>query len=170
VDLVLADEWEHQPHPRPVGVDRHELHRDPLRVILAEDHPVARRHAGAVPLAELAGEPWVTGHPGMGWVEMTSRTCRELGGFEPDVRHRANDSVLALALVARGLAVTLLPDLVAPTAQPGVVARAIAGGSVHRTIYAATRTTDATRPSVRALLAAVRTGISALDATPRHAG
>jgi DNA-binding transcriptional LysR family regulator len=157
LDLVLADEWQHQPHPRPSGVDRHELSRDPLRVILAEGHPAAARHAGAVPLAELAGEGWVTGHPGTGWVEMTNRTCRELGGFEPDVRHRANDSVLALAVVARGLAVTLLPELVAPTAQPGIVARPIAEGSVYRTIYAATRTTDAARPSVRALLAAVRT-------------
>jgi DNA-binding transcriptional LysR family regulator len=156
IDLVLADEWQHQPHSRPAGVDRRELVRDPLRVILAEGHPAARRHEGAIPLAELADEPWVTGHPGMGWVDMTQRTCRELGGFDPDVRHRANDSVLALALVARGLAVTLLPELVTPTSQPGVVARDIAEGEVHRTIYAATRTADAERPSVRALLAAVR--------------
>jgi len=169
VDLVLADEWQHQPHSRPPGVDRHDLVRDPLRVILAEDHPVARRHRGAIPLAELAGEPWVTGHPGMGWVEMTTRTCRDLGGFDPDVRHRANDSVLALALVARGLGVTLLPELVAPTSRPGVVARAIAGGSVDRAVYAATRSTDAARPSVRALLAAVRTAVSALAAPPRRA-
>jgi DNA-binding transcriptional LysR family regulator len=92
----------------------------------------------------------------MGWEEMTSRTCRTLGGFDPDIRHRANDSVLALALVARGLAVTLLPEFVGPGAHRGVVARGIAEGSVHRTIYAATRATDEKRPSVQALLAAVR--------------
>jgi DNA-binding transcriptional LysR family regulator len=157
IDLVLADEWQQQPHARLAGIERHDLHRDPLQVILAEDHPAVSRRVEAIPLADLADEPWVTGHPGMGWVGMTHRICRELGGFDPDVRHRANDSVLALALVARGLAVTLLPELVAPTTQPGVVARAIAEGSVYRTIYAATRTTDAQRPSVRALLGAVRT-------------
>ena len=43
---------------------------------------------------------------------MTERTCRELGGFDPDIRHRTNDSVTSLALVARGQAVTLLPVLV----------------------------------------------------------
>jgi DNA-binding transcriptional LysR family regulator len=174
IDLVLADEWQHQPHPRPARMDRHELYRDPLRVILAEDHPAARRHERAIPLIELADQPWVTGHPGMGWVEMTQRTCRELGGFDPDVRHRANDSVLALALVARGLAVTLLPDLVAPASQPGVVARDIAEGAVYRTIYAATRAADAERPSVRALLAAVRAAGSELgwpvDALARAGG
>ncbi len=157
IDLVLADEWQHQPHSRPAGVERHDLHRDPVRLVLPEDHPVARRHALAVPLPELAGEVWTTGHRGTGWEEMTDRTCRQLGGFDPNIRHRTNDSVLSLGLVAQGLAVTLLPDLVAPAAHPGVVVRGIAEGTVHRTIFAATRAADAQRPSVRALLAAVRT-------------
>jgi DNA-binding transcriptional LysR family regulator len=87
---------------------------------------------------------------------MIERTCRQLGGLDPTIRHRTNDSVVSLGLVSEGLAVTLLPDLVAPGARPGVVVRTIAEGPVHRTIFAATRTADAQRPSVRALLAAVR--------------
>lgn len=162
VDLVLADEWQHQPRSRPLGVDRHDLHRDPVHVVLAEDHPAAPRHPRAVPLAELAGEPWTTGHHGTGSEEMTERTCRQLGGFDPDVRHRANDSVVSLGLVAHGLAVTLLPALIAPGARPGVVAREIAEGSVFRTIFAAHRTADARRPSVQALLAAVHTAATEL--------
>jgi DNA-binding transcriptional LysR family regulator len=157
IDLVLGDEWPHQPLSRPAGVDRHDLHRDPVHLVLPEDHPVARRHPGAVPLSELAGEVWTTGQRGTPWEEMTSKTCRQLGGFDPDVRHRTNDSVVSLALVADGLAVTLLPDLVAPGARPGVVVRTIAEGAVRRTIFAATRRADAQRPSVQALLAAVRT-------------
>ena len=155
-DLVLGDEWEHQPHSRPAGVERHDLHRDPVRVILAEGHPAARGHEHAIPLAELAGEHWTTGHRGTPWEEMTRRTCRQLGAFDPDIRHRTNDAVVSLALIANGLAVTLLPDLVAPGDHPGVAARSIAEGSAHRTIFAATRTADARRPSVQALLAAVR--------------
>ena len=58
--------------------------------------------------------------------------------------------------MAGGQAVTLLPELVAPDAHPGVAVRGIAEGSVHRTIFAATRAADAERPSVQALLAAVR--------------
>ena len=157
VDLVLADEWQHQPRPRLAGVDRHDLHLDPVHLILPKDHPAARRHAHAVPLAELAGEAWTSGHPNAGWEEITEWTCRELGGFDPDIRHRTNDSVTTLALVAHGQAVTLLPELVAPETYRGVVVRAIAEGSVHRTIFAATREADAKRPSVQALLGAVRT-------------
>jgi DNA-binding transcriptional LysR family regulator len=98
----------------------------------------------------------------MGWDEMTSRTCRRLGGFDPDVRHRTNDAGISLTLVARGLAVTLLPDLVVPGRQPGVVLRDIAEGPVSRAVFAATRVTDAARPSTRALLGAVREAAAAV--------
>jgi DNA-binding transcriptional LysR family regulator len=162
IDLVVGDEWQHQPLRLPEGVERHELLRDPVNVVLPARHPVARRHQGAVPLAELAGEAWSTGHAGIAWEEMTQRTCRGLGGFDPDIRHRANDATISLALVARGLAVTLLPDLPLPKRYPGITVRPIAEGSVSREIFAATRTADAARPSTQALVAAMRHEAAAL--------
>src|SRR5215213_3959472 len=74
LDLVLADEWQHQPRRLPAGIDRHDLMRDVVRLLLPARHPVARRHKNEVPLAELAGEQWATGHPQMGWEDMTDRT------------------------------------------------------------------------------------------------
>jgi DNA-binding transcriptional LysR family regulator len=156
VDLVLADEWQHQPLRLPAGVERHELLSDPVRLVLPADHPAARRHPDAVPLAGLAAEAWTTGHTGMAWERMTQRACRELGGFEPDIRHRTNDATLSLALVARGLAVTLLPELPLPRRPPGVTVRPIAESPVSRAIFAGTRASDAARPSTQALVAAVR--------------
>ena len=167
IDLVLGDEWQHQPRRLPEGVQRHELLSDPVHLVLPARHPAARRHREAVPLAELAGEAWTTGHAGMGWEEMTQRTCRELGGFDPDIRHRANDATISLALVARGLAVTLLPDLADPRSHPGHPLRRIAGAPVSRAIFAATRTADAVRPSIQALLAAVREAVRTLAAERR---
>jgi len=162
VDLVLADEWQHQPLPRPTGVAREDLQLDPVRLVLPERHPAARRRRRSVPLAELAGEPWTTGHPGTGWEEIVIRTCRELGGFDPDLRHRTNDSVTSLALVAAGRAVTLLPELVGTETHPGVAVREPAEGSLHRTIFMASRASDGERPSVRALRAAVRVAAAEL--------
>jgi DNA-binding transcriptional LysR family regulator len=163
LDLVLGDEWQHQPRRLPEGVQRHDLHRDPVNVVLPARHPAARRYPHAVPLAELAGEAWATGHAGIGWEEMTQHTCRGLGGFDPDIRHRANDATITLALVARGLAVTLLPELPLPDRHTGIALRAIAEGSVSRAIFAATRAADAARPSTQALLVAVRDATAALD-------
>jgi DNA-binding transcriptional LysR family regulator len=161
-DLVLADEWQHQPHARPAGVEREDLCHDPVHIVLPEDHPAAQRHPHAVPLAELAREAWTTGHRESGWEEVTNRTCRELGAFDPDIRHRTNDSVTSLALIAHGQAVALLPHLVRPEVHPRVAVRAIAEGSVHRSIFAATRAADAKRPSVQALLVAVRAAAASL--------
>src|SRR5215208_5070204 len=111
LDLVLADEWQHQPRRLPAGIDRHDLLADRVHLVLPARHPAARRHRGAVPLAELAGQAWTTGHAGMGWEEIVQRTCRGLGGFEPDIRHRTNDAGISLAVVARGMAVSMLPEL-----------------------------------------------------------
>ena len=172
LDLVLGDEWLPQPRSLPDGVVRHELPGDPVRILLPAAHPAASGFPEAVPLAELAGEPWASGEAGMGWEEMTRRTCRALGGFDPDIRHRTAGATVALALVERGLAVTMLPALplaarAAAAGAPhdgaprGVALRAIAEGEVHRTMFAATRAVDAERPSTQALLAAVQAAAAA---------
>jgi DNA-binding transcriptional LysR family regulator len=156
IDLVLGDEWQHQPRLLPEGVERHELTRDRVRLVLPARHPAARSHAEAVPLAELSGDAWTTGHAGLGWDEMTRSTCQELGGFEPDVRHRTNDAGISLAIISHGLAVGMLPDLALPPRLPGIKLRDIADTRVSRAIFAATRASDSARPSTQALLAAVR--------------
>jgi DNA-binding transcriptional LysR family regulator len=164
LDMVLADEWQHQPRRLPAGVERHDLFRDTVRVVLPARHRVARAHKDAVPLSELAGEHWATGHPQMGWEDMTERTCRDRGGFAPDIRHRANDANVTLALVAAGLAVALIPDLPLPQRRAGIAVRPIAGGPIERAIFAATRSADAARPSTQALLAAIRHAAAAVPA------
>jgi DNA-binding transcriptional LysR family regulator len=165
VDLVLADEWEHQPLARLDGIVREDLLRDPVHVVVPADHPVLDRHEDAVPLAELEAEAWTSGHHGTAWKSMLERTCRELGRFEPDIRHRTNDAVLSMALVAGGQAVTLLPALVDPGSHPGISVRPIAEGAVYRNILMATRAADAERPSVQALRAAI--GTAAVDVSAK---
>jgi DNA-binding transcriptional LysR family regulator len=162
LDLVLADEWQHQPRGLPAGVERHELLDDVVNVALPEGHPAARGRRATVALTALRDQPWVTGHPGMGWDRMTERTCRELGGFDPDIRHRTNDATIALALVARGLAAALLPDLPIRAVHERVVFRTIAEAPVSRAIFAATRAADGARPSTQAMLAAMRDAAAAI--------
>jgi DNA-binding transcriptional LysR family regulator len=161
IDLVLADEWQHQPLQLPRGIDREDLFNDPVYLLTPGRHRAARRHQRAMPIAELADDAWTTGHPGMAWNELTRRTCRTLGGFEPQIRHHTNDATVSVALVAHGLAVTLLPRLPLPGRIPHVAVRPIAGATITRTILAATRAADRTRPSTQALLAAIRNAAAA---------
>ena len=62
--------------------------------------------------------------------------------------------MLALSLVADGLAVSLLPRLVAG-GRESVAVRPVAGGAVDRTIFAATRAADERRPALLATRAAI---------------
>jgi DNA-binding transcriptional LysR family regulator len=113
------------------------------------------RRARAVGLAELAAATWITGPRGLGWNEITERLCLE-AGFAPSIRHRANDAVVAAALVASGSGVSLLPRLALPDDDPRIAVRRVAGARPTRAVYAVTRAVDAKRPSTRALLGAVR--------------
>src|SRR3954452_9676474 len=72
LDLVLADEWHHQPRRLPPGVERHDrrelppavtrhaLREDPVQVFLPLLQRLARRYRDEIPLRELAGEAWIT--------------------------------------------------------------------------------------------------------------
>ena len=154
LDVVIGDEWQHHPWRLPAGLERCELLRDPVRVVLPVGHPCARAYAVAI--ADLAGEAWAAGHPGMGWEEIVLRTCRGRGGFDPDVRHRTNDATLALELVRGGRAVTMLPDLILPVGDPQLAILPVAGAKLKRKISAVTRVTDHARPSTLTVLRALQ--------------
>src|SRR5215207_8836068 len=51
LDLLLGDEWQHQPHARLAGLERRDLHRDPVLAVLPAAHPRAVDRAAV----ELAG-------------------------------------------------------------------------------------------------------------------
>src|SRR4051794_10097926 len=111
LDLVLGDEYPFVPRRPDPRLDVEELLREQFRIVLPADHPLARA-GGPVALAALRDEPWAAGKEHGDYAELTIRACRTWGGFEPEIRHRSNDLMILLALVAAGQAVTLLPDLV----------------------------------------------------------
>src|SRR5919206_747808 len=39
LDLVIGDEWQHQPWRLPAGLQLHELLRDPVRLVMPAGHP-----------------------------------------------------------------------------------------------------------------------------------
>jgi DNA-binding transcriptional LysR family regulator len=162
LDLVIADEWEYVPRAGDEGLLREELLREGVRLVLPRDHPLARP-GGAVPTAELAGAAWACGSPPSAHDRLVDRTCRTLGGFIPDVRHRSTDLLVLLALVRGGHAVTLLPDLVRAEEDPTLAVRDLAEGPLTRLVFTAVRTASANRPALRAVQAALR------EATPGRA-
>ena len=130
-------------------VTRHLLD-DEVLLALSPNHPLA--HADVVDIAELKNEQWIAGCARCRGhlLEM----CRQ-GGFAPEVAFETEDYVAVQGLVAAGLGVALIPDLILRTTHhPDVVTRQVRPAS-RRAIIAVT-TADLQRvPAVAATLDAL---------------
>ena len=151
LDVVVGDEYDDQPRPVHGDLARTDLVRERVRLVLPLDHPLARRRK--VPLAELAAQPWAACQPGTGHREMQIRTCRQLGGFEPDLRYASDDFLILLELVRTTGACALLPELVLGYEAPGVVVRDLLEGTIGRSVYLLTRSSRT--PAVRVVTEAL---------------
>ena len=125
---------------------------DPLDVALPRDHPLAG--VDAVPLAELAREPFISSAPGSPCHEVTHAACAT-AGFVPEVRHRCDDFVAVFDMIAAGCGISLIPRLSGLSSTAEVVLRPIAGTPPIRPIFAAIRRGSQGAPHVSAVLAAI---------------
>jgi DNA-binding transcriptional LysR family regulator len=154
LEVAVAEEYEHAPRPRLPQLHRDYLPDDEMLLALPNGHG-ALRAGGAIRLGALREDAWATARTGTAYADMCERICRSAGGFEPDVRHRANDMGLLLDLVARGC-VAVVPALGRPEGDPRVDVRRIAGARLSRAIFIAVRASDRARPSTAAVVEALR--------------
>ncbi len=153
LDLVVSDEYEGHPRPRPAGLVFRPLLQEPLKLVLPAAHPCAGP-GGAVPIAALRADVWATSAAGTGHHALVVGSCRSLGGYEPDLRHRSNDADVQLELVRAAGAVALMPTLTLPAADPGLAVRDVAEGVVRRQLVVVTRD-GRPGPALRTVLSAV---------------
>ena len=155
LDVAIAEEYDHAPRPRSPQLHREYLDPDQLVLALPHGHPAAE-HDGPVALAALRDARWAAPRAPSAFADMVARLCRSVGGFEPDIRHRAYDLYLLIELVAVRGAVALLPALGRPEREPRIAVRPIADGEYTRALFVATRHSDRARPSTAAVVRALR--------------
>jgi DNA-binding transcriptional LysR family regulator len=154
LDAAVAEDYDFAPRRVYPDLLKEELGGDEVVLALPEGHPAAA-DGGAVALADLAGDPWITANEGTRFGQMVERACRG-AGFEPDVHHRCNDALIMLSLVAAGAGVALVPSLVRPEGRPGIVVRHVGDYDLSRTIFLFTRRSGRQRPGLEALAGALR--------------
>lgn len=142
----------------PSGPDvvAHPLVRRPFRAFLHPHHPLARRRR--IRLGELAAEDWVDTPPGFGNRTMLDEALARAGV----ARHlvvEVGDLPSALAFVAAGVGVAVLPDAV-----PGheCVAVTLADGPPDWQLSLAARRSPPPSAAAQALMDALRTRAAAL--------
>ncbi|WP_296601908.1 LysR family transcriptional regulator [Nocardioides sp.] len=148
LDVVVGDEYEDQPRAIHPELQREVALRERITIVLPAGHPLAA--ARRIRLADLADLPWAACQPGTGHHEMHLRACRQIGGFEPDIRYTSDDFLILLEMVRTTGAGALLPDLVVGFDPPGVVARPFASGGVGREVFLLTRRSRT--PTVQAVV------------------
>ncbi|MEV6305584.1 LysR family transcriptional regulator [Actinoplanes sp. NPDC051861] len=158
VDLVISDEYDGHPRPRPPGLRFDPLLSEQLKLVLPADHRLAAPGGpgpggagpggavaggavagGAVPVAALRDAVWATSEETTGHHAMLVGTCRSLGGFEPDIRHRSGDADVQLELVRLTGAVALLPAMTLPVDDPALAVRDVAETRLGRRLFLVTR-------------------------------
>jgi DNA-binding transcriptional LysR family regulator len=130
------------------------VHDEPVIVVLPAGHALAARRR--LPLAALAREPFVLfprdRRPN--WWDFVLGLCRD-AGFQPDVAQEAPDVATAMALVAAGIGVSLVPASVKDLRPSGVADRELAGPA-PRALLVALRRPGEPQPVVLRFLEAVR--------------
>jgi DNA-binding transcriptional LysR family regulator len=131
---------------------------DPVMLALPSDHPLAGQDE--VDLADLSADRWIAGCPRCRGHLLT---LAHDAGFDPDVTFETEDYVAVLGLVAAGLGVALVPQLILSTvSHPDVVTRPVSPPS--RRIVQIVTTPDLHR------VPAVGAALDALCASARELG
>ncbi len=160
LDLRLSDESPEDPDERAdlqLTVDRgsftpgagftaHHLLDDPYVVVLPETHALAGE--AEVELSLLGAEQWVDNDFARGWCRRVLLEACACAGFSPPFHVEAHDYRSAIAFVAAGVGITVLPKLGAADLPAGVVALPLVRPTPVRSIYVVVRDAVGRTPPV----------------------
>ena len=165
-DIVVADSpttkdsW----HDRKLQVVR--LMSEPLDVALPEDHPLARKDS--LSAKDVAGETWI-GVPHDYPFDSVLEQVVAVTGEPVRVAQRIADNGIVESLVAAGHGIAILPRFTTREHGNGLVTRPLVGIRAKREITALLRPDRYERPSVRAVVDALRAEARAVAETHRAA-
>ncbi|WP_449281089.1 LysR family transcriptional regulator [Leucobacter sp.] len=136
------------------GFTSHHLLDDPYLVALPEAHPLAT--GAVVELSDLTHERWIDNDFAAGWCRQNLLDSCAAAGFRPAFHVETHDYRAALAFVAAGIGITVLPTLGAVDPPAGVALREVVNPTPVRSIHAVVRDAVAFTPPARAALELLR--------------
>ncbi|RSM72235.1 hypothetical protein DMB66_06495 [Actinoplanes sp. ATCC 53533] len=171
LDMAVIASWD-TPITPPDLVTVHPLLRDPMVVVLPDDHPTlagptlagpAVTETAAVGLEQFRDEAWVTilaGHAARAQFDRVTAAA----GFAPRIRFQTASYDVAQALVGTGIGVALVSRL-ALTHVPHTAHRALRPPVPHRDLQVVTMTDATVTPMVEVFLRLLRDVASDLESS-----
>jgi DNA-binding transcriptional LysR family regulator len=140
--------------------DLHRVHLldDEYRVLLPDDHPLARRRI--VDLPDLASTDWIVTTGPANYIQDATMTACLKAGFTPRVVAEADEFAVTQGYVAAGLGVSLVPALGLAAVRDGVLVKKLRTPPDPRHIWLATRTSLASEPAVHRMISALKAAAS----------
>jgi DNA-binding transcriptional LysR family regulator len=137
------------------GIANEKVRSEPLVVAINQADPLSKRQS--VSLKQIADRPMVifASGPRPNLMDMIFALCLE-EGFQPEISQEVVDSVTAVALVAAGFGVSLVPATVAQLSLPGVVFRRLRKTPPVTVDFNCIHRRDDTSPILQAFLSTIR--------------
>jgi DNA-binding transcriptional LysR family regulator len=152
LDVALLHDYDVAPAPPDPTLDSVPLLDETVFLAVPADSDV-----DADPVAAARHLHWIVASPGTLCHTVAMRVCHA-AGFDPRVRHHADDFTAVLALVAAGQGVALVPQLGAAHPPSGVHLRPL---STRRRTRIAHRRGAGTHPAIAACAVALRAATDA---------
>jgi DNA-binding transcriptional LysR family regulator len=162
LDIAITVEYALGPSRDDPRYHRTWLCRDPLRIVVPRGHALAGGTSARV--GDLAGDPWVAGAVGHPCFDITMAACT-VAGMTPRIAHRVDAWDAAIALVASGAGVSLVPALALGASSPDVSVLTVRPEEPARSIQAVVRSGSQDAPHIAAVLSALRDAAGAVAAS-----
>jgi DNA-binding transcriptional LysR family regulator len=144
---ITTEDAEDDGAERP-GHIRHVLIEETYRVAAPRGHELMTEWDTEVPMGALAGQALIDNDFHQSACTAIIGNASRAAGFAPRYVARAEDHHTALAFVAAGVGVTVLPSLAVPESMPGVESRELVNPSPRRRIVVHVREAVADAPPV----------------------
>jgi DNA-binding transcriptional LysR family regulator len=152
-DIVVADSPDLLPSWTERGLTVVPLMREPLDIALPEGHPLGRR--ASLSPADLVDETWIGTPSGLPF-DRILRGIENFNGAPANIVQRFADNGIVESLVAAGHGIAILPRYTTRDRENGLITRPLTQVRASRLISVLMRPDRAERPSVRAVVTALR--------------
>lgn len=147
LDIAIVDLYDNVPMAFPDYLVTREVMSEPLVLVTPPDYVVPSR----LKLTDLKNADWVL-TPEVGACGQAVRYACRNEGFEPNIRWIVDDLLLLVESISRGRGISLLPPLSIDNTVAPVGIHDFDKPRIQRRVLTVTRSSDAKRPIVKAVL------------------
>ena len=158
-DLAFGLDYPDVPVPRAPNVELLRVATERFRLAV----PDRWETSGTLSLADGADWNWILPPAETNYGRAIRAACRR-AGFEPRVAHLVTDTAVSEAMVAQGLGITMVTDMMLALAPSRGLRTVPLREDVRRHVVLVRRTGEDARPAIRAMTTAIERAVTAATA------